>query len=253
MEDAAQVRGFFDKVGPWFYEFFFTLLGYRASLRHFSRLNYPHLGLDRGARVLDAGIGSGFLTANLLRETPVRFTVTGLDFSLGMWIALKRWLRRLNLENQVKFYLGDMRAMPFRNASFDLVVSSAAMEYLPEVDKGIAECCRVLRPGGRLLVITTRRTFIGKLIALLWRNATLEPARMAQHMRDGGIHHVKRLRFPWYFPHVNWWGMVLLGEKAEDPDENMPRNVGKTPGTASATPGKKGRLLRVSAARPQAI
>ena len=213
MENAAEVRGFFDRVGPWFYAFFFTLLGYRASLRHFLRLNHSHLGLERGARVLDAGIGTGFLSPNLLREAPVRVNVTGLDFSLGMWVGLQRRLKRLSLEDQVKFYLGDIREMPFRNESFDLVVSSAAMEYLPEVDKGIAECCRVLRPGGRLLIITTRRTFMGKLIALLWKNTTLEPACVAQHMRKAGIQYVKRLRFPWYFPHVNWWGMVLLGEK----------------------------------------
>jgi ubiquinone/menaquinone biosynthesis C-methylase UbiE len=93
------------------------------------------------------------------------------------------------------------------------------MEYLPEVDEGIAECCRVLRPGGRLPIITTRRTFMGRLIALLSRNTTLEPTRMARHMRRKGIHYVKRLRFPWYFPQVNWWGMILLGEispKAQD-------------------------------------
>jgi len=222
VENAWGVRGFFDRAGSWFYAFFFTLLGYRASLRHLLRLKHSQLGLKRGAQVLDAGIGTGFLSANLLMETPVRLKVTGLDFSLGMWIGLKRWLRKLDLEDQVRFCLGDMCQMPFRNESFDLVVSSAAMEYLPEVDKGIAECCRVLRPGGRLLIITTRRTFMGKLIALLWRNTTLEPTAMAQHMRKAGIRCVQRLRFPWYFPHVNWWGMVLLGEKGPKAQDEAP-------------------------------
>lgn len=220
MKDAAEVRVFFDRVGPRFYAFFFTLLGYRASLRHFLRLNHPYLGLKRGSRVLDAGIGTGFLSPNLLREAPVRLTVTGLDFSHGMWIGLKRRLRRLNLADRVRFHLGDIREMPFRSESFDLVVSSAAMEYLPEVDKGIAECCRVLRPGGRLLIITTRRTLVGRLIGLLWKNTTLEPDRVSQHMRKAGIEYVKRLRFPWYFPHVNWWGMVLLGEKGPRADKS---------------------------------
>jgi len=211
--DAVETKRFFDRVGPWFYSFFFTLVGYRASLKYFLRANHPQLGLRQGAKVLDAGIGTGFLTVNLLREVPVALSVVGLDFSLGMLLGLKRWLRKLTLQGRVRLLLGDMRKTPFRKDSFDLVVYSAAMEYLPEVEEAIAECGRVLGPGGRLLIISTRRTLMGKLIAVLWRSRMLEPARIEEFMNRSGMRHIERLRFPWYFPYVNWWGMVLLGEK----------------------------------------
>lgn len=213
VRDPVEIRKFFDRVGPWFYAFFFTLVGYRASLRHFVRDNHKAFGACKGLRVLDAGIGTGFLSASLLQEIPARLTVTGMDFSLGMWICLRRWLRTLHLEDRVKFVLADMRAIPFRSESFDLVCSSAALEYLRDEQQALTEFCRVLRPGGRLLIITTRRTLLGKLIAWVWRNRTYEEAPLTRRMREAGFRHVRRLRFPWYFPHVNGWGMALLGEK----------------------------------------
>jgi ubiquinone/menaquinone biosynthesis C-methylase UbiE len=213
--NPAAIHDFFDRVGPWLYSWFFTLIGYRASLKHFFRLNQHLLGIRENMRILDAGIGTGFLTVNLLREAPVRLTILGLDFSSGMLKGLKRWLRKLGLEERVKLNLADMRHMPFPEETFDLVMTSAAMEYLPDVWEGISECGRVLRPGGKLLFIATRDSFMGKMIAATWKNKILDPIHVKECMERAGITQVDALRFPWYFLHVNWWGMALLGEKTQ--------------------------------------
>jgi len=212
--EPAKIKDFFNRVGPRFYSCFFGLVGYRSSLRYFVRANHQRFGLREGMRVLDAGIGTGFLTIGLLREAPVPLTITGLDFSAGMLAGLGRRLERLGLDDRVRLHLGDMRRMPLRDGCFDLVVSSAAMEYLPEVWDGIAECARVLRPGGRLLIIATRDSFMGKLVAATWRNKTLETTYVKQCMERAGLGSVESLRFPAQFAYVNWWGMALLGEKA---------------------------------------
>jgi SAM-dependent methyltransferase len=211
--DTAAIRDFFDRVGPWFYSGFFTAVGYRSSLKYFLRFNHSRLGLREGMNVLDAGIGTGFLTINLLKDSLIPLSITGLDFSVGMFVGLKRRLKRLGLDEYVKLQVGDMRQMPFPDGSFDLVVSSAAIEYLPEVADGISEFGRVLRPGGRLLLITTRNSFMGKVIAATWRNVTLDPSYIKECMGRSGITSVETLQFPWYFPHVNWWGMAILGER----------------------------------------
>ena len=211
--DTASIRKFFNRVGPWFYAWFFTAVGYRSSLKYFLRHNHPRLGLREGMTVLDAGIGTGFLTINLLKEAPIPLTITGVDFSVGMLAGLKRRLASLGLSKCVRLQVGDMRQMPFPEGSFDLVVSSAAIEYLPKVEHGISEFGRVLRPGGRLMIIATRNSFMGKVIAATWKNKTLEPEYIRACMDRVGITSIEMLKFPWYFPHVNGWGMALLGEK----------------------------------------
>ncbi len=211
--DPVKTRRFFDRVGPWFYSFFFTLVGYRTSFRYFLRRHHPRLGLREGARILDVGIGTGFFTSSLLREVPGALTAVGLDFSPGMLTGLIRRLSGLGLRERVRLQLADMRRMPYRDESFDLVVSSAALEYMPDVEKAIAECGRVLRSGGKVLLIVTRTSLMGRLIALLWRNRVFEPGEIKDYMHRSGIERIERLWFPWYFPQVNWWGVAFIGEK----------------------------------------
>jgi len=212
--NTAGINEFFDRVGPWFYAAFFSAIGYRASIKYFLRIHHVRLGLREGMKILDAGIGTGFLTVNLLQEAPIPLEIAGLDFSPGMLAGLNQWLTELGLEDRVKLHQADMRQMPFPNEIFDLVITSAAMEYLPEVWDGISECGRVLRPGGKFLFIATRDSFMGKVIAATWKNKVLSPAHVSECMKRAGMTRIERLRFPWYFPHVNWWGMALLGEKA---------------------------------------
>lgn len=208
------IRSFFNNVGPWFYTWYFTLMGYRASLRYFWRSHYACMELQEGMRILDCGIGTGFLTLNLLREAPIHLTITGLDFSPGMLVGLERNLKKYNLDGRVKPNLADMRQMPFSNSSFDFVMTSEAMEYLPDVRDGISECVRVLRPGGKLLFIATKNSFMGTLIAATWKNKVLDPTHVKDCMIQAGIDRVETLRFPWYFKYVDATVMALLGEKA---------------------------------------
>jgi ubiquinone/menaquinone biosynthesis C-methylase UbiE len=75
------IRDFFDRVGPRFYTWYFALMGYRSSLGHFWREHFARMGLREETRILDSGIGTGFLTVSLLRESPIPLTITGVRFS----------------------------------------------------------------------------------------------------------------------------------------------------------------------------
>ena len=97
-----------------------------------------------GRRILDAGCGSGPLSAALRGRGAV---VTGIDSSAGM-LALAR--RRLG--DDVALHVVDLRdRLPFADGAFDDVVASLVLHYLEDWGPTLAELRRVLRPGGRLI------------------------------------------------------------------------------------------------------
>ncbi|MFE4412214.1 class I SAM-dependent methyltransferase [Streptomyces sp. NPDC056821] len=97
-----------------------------------------------GRRILDAGCGSGPLSAALRDRGAV---VTGVDASAAM-LALAR--RRLG--NDVALHLADLSSpLPFDDGAFDDVVASLVLHYLEDWGPTLAEIRRVLGPGGRLI------------------------------------------------------------------------------------------------------
>jgi SAM-dependent methyltransferase len=97
-----------------------------------------------GRRILDAGCGSGPLSAALRDRGAV---VTGIDASAGM-VALARQ----RLGDDVALQVVDVRdPLPFADGAFDDVVASLVLHYLEDWGPTLAEMRRVLRPGGRLI------------------------------------------------------------------------------------------------------
>lgn len=102
-----------------------------------------------GSRVLDFGCGIGRVALAL---APHAAEVVGVDVSAGMVGAARR--RGGELEN-VRFEQTDGRALPFQDATFDLVLAVDSFPYLVKagvLDEQLREIARVLRPGGDLLV-----------------------------------------------------------------------------------------------------
>jgi SAM-dependent methyltransferase len=97
-----------------------------------------------GRRILDAGCGSGPLSAALRDRGAV---VTGMDASARMLALAKR-----RLGDDVALHLVDLRdRLPFADGAFDDVVASLVLHYLEDWGPTLAEMRRVLRPGGRLI------------------------------------------------------------------------------------------------------
>jgi arsenite methyltransferase len=107
------------------------------------------LALRRGEQVLDVGSGPGFLAAEMAAEVGPGGRVVGLDPSESM-LAMGR--RR---GASVGFVAGDALALPFDGESFDAAVATQVYEYVADMPAALAEARRVLRPGGRLLVLDT--------------------------------------------------------------------------------------------------
>jgi SAM-dependent methyltransferase len=100
------------------------------------------------ARSLEIGSGTGYFTLNLMQAGVVQSAVC-TDVSPGMLATLRGNAGRLGLD--VDTAVCDAAALPFPDASFDLVLGHAVLHHLPELDRSFAEFKRVLRPGGVLL------------------------------------------------------------------------------------------------------
>jgi arsenite methyltransferase len=186
--------------------FFYTTR--RGKFLEWERI-LDRLGLSGDERVLDMGCGRGaVLTAVAKRLTTGR--ATGVD----IWSthdqsgnARDVSLRNASLEgvgDRVDVETGDMRALPFQDASFDVVVSSLAIHNIKsnaDRRRAVAEGYRVLKPGGRMVIADIRATAV-----------------YADALRTLGASDVERRRLGWRF----WWGnpiaatTLLTAAKGQD-------------------------------------
>lgn len=100
---------------------------------------------DAPATILDVGAGTGTLLEALVCKFPAA-TAVGLDMAHGM---AKRAASRFPPGSTTTLVCGDGEMLPFRDGSFDMVVSTSTYQWLDPLDLAFREAWRVLRPGGR--------------------------------------------------------------------------------------------------------
>jgi ubiquinone/menaquinone biosynthesis C-methylase UbiE len=119
-------------------------------------------GRPQGCRqALEIGAGTGYFSLNLLRAGVVE-EATCTDISSGMLAALADNAKQLGLN--VKTARAEAESLPFKRASFDLVLGHAVLHHLPDLPRAFAEFHRVLRPGGRI-VFAGEPSLIGDRLA----------------------------------------------------------------------------------------
>jgi 2-polyprenyl-6-hydroxyphenyl methylase/3-demethylubiquinone-9 3-methyltransferase len=170
-----------------------------ATLRH---LNPPRFRFfDRfvprwaGLRVLDLGCGGG-LTAEVLAGRGA--SVIGVDRSLP---SLRIARGHAASELAIGYAGGDACALALANGSVDVVVCVDVLEHVPSVSQVLAECARVLKPGGWLLFDTINRTWLARVVVVWllehvvrtiprgthdWR-MFITPAEMRTHLAASGF------------------------------------------------------------------
>lgn len=110
------------------------------------------LALQPGDNVLDVGSGPGHQAVEMAAVIGATGRLVGIDPAES---AISISTRRCADLSNVHFQLGDVAELPFEPGVFDAVMSSQVFEYLEDVLGGLKEICRVLRPGGRVLIHDT--------------------------------------------------------------------------------------------------
>jgi arsenite methyltransferase len=108
-------------------------------------------GIEPGARVLDIGCGAGIDTVLAAHRTGPTGRVIALDFLPEMLARTAEAAREAGLEN-VEALEAEMEEIPLADESVDIVISNGVINLSPRKARALAECARVLRPGGELCV-----------------------------------------------------------------------------------------------------
>jgi demethylmenaquinone methyltransferase/2-methoxy-6-polyprenyl-1,4-benzoquinol methylase len=103
-------------------------------------------------RVLDLATGTGDQLIALYNSGKVKSGV-GIDLSERMLDVGRRKIRELNLRSQLELHKGDAESIPFEESSFDAVSISFGIRNVTDVARTLGEMRRVLRPGGRALIL----------------------------------------------------------------------------------------------------
>ena len=170
-------------------------------------------GAGKGARVLDAATGTADVAIEFARHTRAD-SIVGVDRSSGMLEVGERKLERLGLGGRVELMECDVLELPFPDGSFDAVTIAFGLRNLPDYARGIDEMTRVLKPGGKLLVLEffpprrglflkAYRLYLGKVLpvagglisgsrdAYRYLASSIESflsrEEMEQHMRASGL------------------------------------------------------------------
>jgi ubiquinone/menaquinone biosynthesis C-methylase UbiE len=142
-EAAADEENFPSTIDPRIYHV-------QLILEYFGDLN--------GKRVLDVGCGKGRF-ARVLAERFPRASIVGFDLAEAM-------LR--HVPAGVSPCAGSMTALPFPTAAFDCAYATESLEHAVEIDVAVDEICRVVRPGGRIVIIDKNARKWGRLKTPEW-------------------------------------------------------------------------------------
>jgi ubiquinone/menaquinone biosynthesis C-methylase UbiE len=207
-KNEARAGSYYDRIAR-YYDLTFKVNGYGRSLDQYFR-HHP-LPVSRGAKILDAGCGTGLLTLSLLRALRFPVSITALDLSQTSVAAARKSLYYSSgRKRDVTFTQGNLLCLPFADESLDLVVTSGALEYVPLAD-GLSELARVIAPGGHLLHLPIHPSLIGVFLEILFRFKS-HPPREVKDQTERHFRIVHQYRFP--KPQaIGWSKTAILAQK----------------------------------------
>ncbi len=150
----SQVTEMFDNIASK-YDLLNRILSLGIDVRWRKKL-VSEVQQSKSEIVLDVATGTGDVALMLAKSDPVK-QVTGLDISNNMLTIARAKAKRQGLSTVTNFVLGDSEHLLFDDASFDAITIAFGVRNFEDTLAGLAECKRVLKPGGTLFVLEFSR------------------------------------------------------------------------------------------------
>jgi len=141
----------FDRIAPR-YDLLNRLLSLGTDLS-WRRRALDLMRLAANGRALDVGTGTGDFALTLLARSPRSATVTGIDISAGMLAIAERRATKAGLGPRYERLIASVESLPFPDGVFDVAMAGFVIRNVGDIPRGLREMRRVLRPGGRAVVL----------------------------------------------------------------------------------------------------
>lgn len=143
------------------------------------------LGGIREGICIDIGCGTGNLDVELAKRS--NFTIVGLDIDPDMKPLFEKRIREANLQDRVRFVVGDAQQLPFEDDSADVIVSRGTLTFIPDIGKCLREVDRVLKPsgvaflGGRYLYTPQQHKITNEKLKQIVGESGVAGAKVVEH------------------------------------------------------------------------
>jgi ubiquinone/menaquinone biosynthesis C-methylase UbiE len=205
----TKTQSFYDRIAD-VHNLALKVNGYRRSVAKY--LRSLELNLDSESFVLDAGSGTGIVTHGF-QDAGFRPRKTiALDLSLNsLKIAREQFQKEKKVDaGNIESIQGNVLQLPFADDTFQLIVTCGVLEYV-SLDEGLRELARVLKPGGRLVFIPVKPSFVGSVLELLYK-FKIHPLENVERVSKRYFDVVGNHEFPTAEP-IAWSKTIFLLEK----------------------------------------
>ncbi len=206
--EKANTQGLYDRIAD-VQNIAMKLNGYRASVAKYLRSLDLEVGPD--SLVLDAGSGTGIVTLAFQDAGFIPRRMIALDLSFNsLKLSRSELTKRKQYTNKTDAVQGNILKLPFPDDTFDLVMMCGVLEYTP-LDDGLSETARVLKRGGRLVLLPVKQSVVGSVLELLY-NFKIHPVDNVREAASKYFKILDKREFPKTEP-IAWSKTIFHLEK----------------------------------------